>query len=576
MSNDTHMSENFYRAKAYDFSKIPGSPIAYWVSDTVSYAFEHYKPLGWFLDIKAGMSTTDNQLFLRQWFEINRTDLQLHFSKENQNCKTEKRWFPYIKGGSFRRWYGNNDYVVNWKNSGEDIKQYIAERPEKQVGGRLVNMEFFFKECLAWTRISSGSFSARYYPEGSIFSDASNGGFGKRIYIESILLLLNSKIVTSILKVISPTLNFYAGDIAKLPAEINKTNMGLFKELIKISCTDWDSSETSWDFTTLPMISSKTNSKLLSEKYSFCRQRWIKSTNEMQSLEEENNQIIIETYGLQDELSPEVPLNEITLTCNPHFRYGKNKSAHELENLLLGDTMKELISYAVGCMFGRYSLDKDGLILANIDEGINEYLEQISEPSFIPDKSGILPITDENDFTNDITNQFKVFLKASFCAEKFSENLRFIEEAIGKDIRSFVLKDFYKDHIKRYKKRPIYWMISSPSGAFRALIYLHRYTIDTISLFLNDYLRPYQRKLEAKVQQADQVLISASLSNSDKTRAQKNLDKIRKVLNELEGWERDVVYPLATQRIELDLDDGVKVNYGKLGSILEKVKGLNA
>jgi type II restriction/modification system DNA methylase subunit YeeA len=278
---------------------------------------------------------------------------------------------------------------------------------------------------------------------------------------------------------------------------------------------------------------------------------------------------------LEDELTPDVPLEEITLTCNPYYRYGKNKSEDELERLLLADTMREYVSYAVGCIFGRYSLDKDGLVLANAGDDIEEYYRQIPEPTFVPDESGILPVTADEDYADDLPSQFRSFLRTTFGDQHYRANISFIEEAVGKDIRGYFLKNFYSDHVKRYKKRPIYWMISSPNGSFKALIYLHRYHKDTINRFLNDYLRPYQQKIKAKIENNAHIIDSGSYGTTEKNRAQKQITEYEKQLKELYTWEKDVVYPLASQRIELDLDDGVKVNYGKLGAILDKVKGLN-
>ncbi len=301
----------------------------------------------------------------------------------------------------------------------------------------------------------------------------------------------------------------------------------------------------------------------------------------MQRLEEENNRIFIEAYGLQDELTPDVPLNEITLTCNPHYRYGNDKSEEELEALLLGDTMKEFISYAVGCMFGRYSLDKPGLILANQGETADDYLAKVPDPTFEPDDDNVIPILDEGWFIDDITERFRKFLKVTFGEEHYEENLRFIEEALGKkgkrqEVRDYFLKDFYPDHLKRYKKRPIYWLFTSPKGSFNALIYMHRYRPDTVSVVLNDYLREFRTKLSARKEHLEQVSISASASPKEKTQALKDLEKLRKVIDELDEYERETLYPLATKQIAIDLDDGVKVNYLKFGDALKKIPGLDA
>jgi type II restriction/modification system DNA methylase subunit YeeA len=341
-----------------------------------------------------------------------------------------------------------------------------------------------------------------------------------------------------------------------------------------ISRSDWDAYETSWDFNTLPLLSSDHCAETLEDNYATARAYWQGMTDEMQRLEEENNRIFIDSYGLQDELTPEVPLNEITLTCNPAYRYGVKSSEEDREDKLRADTMREFISYAVGCMLGRYSIDKPGLILANQGETIDDYRRLVPESRFEADDDNVIPMLDGDWFPDDITERFRTFLRVTFGEENFAENLRFIEDAIGKDIRKFFLKDFYVDHLKRYKKRPIYWLFSSPKGSFNALIYMHRYRPDTISVILNDYLREYRSKLFAEREQQQKLAISGS--GSQQTRAQKRVDEIAKIIEELDDYERDTLLPLANERIEIDLDDGVKVNYAKFGDALKPVKGLNA
>jgi len=312
----------------------------------------------------------------------------------------------------------------------------------------------------------------------------------------------------------------------------------------------------------------------LSDIYPRLRSRWRDMTLEMKRLEEENNRIFIDAYGLSDELTPDVPLSEITLTCNPHYRYGGDKTEEELEALLLADTMKEFISYSVGCMFGRYSLDRPGLVLANQGDTVDDYLKQIPNPVFPPDADNVIPILDGEWFPDDITERFYNFLRAAFGAEHFEDNLKFIETAIGKDIRKYFTKDFYGEHIKRYKKRPIYWLFTSPKGSFNALIYMHRYRPDTVSIVLNDYLREFKTKLASQKSNYEHITISSASSASEKTKALKEIDKIKKILAELDEYERDTLYPLAARQIAIDLDDGVKVNYQKFGAALKKIPGL--
>jgi len=381
------------------------------------------------------------------------------------------------------------------------------------------------------------------------------------------------------------------------------------KHLVAVAKSDWDSSDISWDFASLSLLNPNYRQPILKATYQNLCAHWREMTLKMQRLEQENNRIFIDAYGLQDELTPEVPLNEITLTCNPHYRYGNDKSEDELEALLLADTMRELVSYAVGCMFGRYALDKPGLILANQGETIADYYRKIKEPqvdtdeprlesnnkticvnpcesvvqiSFEPDKDNVIPMLDGDWFTDDIAERFRKFLRVAFGEEHYEENLKFIEHGLnikGKrnyNIREYFLGEFYSDHVKRYKKRPIYWLFSSPTGSFNALIYMHRYRPDTVSVVLNDYLREFRTKLTAHKNHLEAVSISASSSQGEKAKALKEIEKITKMIAEMEEYEREVLYPLATEQVEIDLDDGVKVNYQKFGTALKKIPGLDA
>ena len=403
----------------------------------------------------------------------------------------------------------------------------------------------------------------------------------KRLFL---LALTNTKVVNALLLIMSPTLDYHEGPMSRIPVvEISDNQpITIAKTCLEQSKLDWDAFETSWDFTILPLMNPDYHQPTLKATYQKLRAHWREMTLEMQRLEEENNRIFIEAYGLQDELKPEVPLNEITLTCNPHYRYSGDKSEDELEALLLADTMRELVSYAVGCMFGRYSIDKPGLILANQGETIEDYLKRIPEPSFPADDDNVIPMLDGDWFTDDIAERFRKFLRVAFGEEHYEENLRFVEQALnikGKrnySIRDYFLGEFYTDHVKRYKKRPIYWLFSSPKGSFNALIYMHRYRPDTVSVVLNDYLREFRTKLTSHKNHLEAVSISASASQAEKTKALKEIEKITKMIAEMEEYEREVLYPLATEQVEIDLDEGVKVNYPKLGAALKKIVGLNA
>jgi hypothetical protein len=386
--------------------------------------------------------------------------------------------------------------------------------------------------------------------------------------------MLNSKVSTVYCAALTPTVDFNSGVISKIPfpEKLDIQAAKRIRELAPlfsgIARNDWDENEFSWDFTSLPLLNPDYRQPTLKATYQKLRAHWREMTLEMQRLEEENNRTFIDAYGLQDELTPEVPLNEITLTCNPNYRYGNDKIEDELEALLLADTMRELLSYAVGCMFGRYALDKPGLILANQGETIEDYLKRVPEPSFPADEDNVLPFLDDDWFADDIVARMKDFLAITFGREHLQENISFVEDALGRDLRNYFLKDFYKDHIKRYKKRPIYWMVESPKGGFRALIYMHRYRPDTMSVVLNGYLREYMRKLRGRLEHLEK---QPNLTNKQRTEF-KNL-KAR--LTELEAFERETLFPLAGKQIEIDLDDGVKVNYPKFGKALAKVVGLS-
>ncbi|WP_438012338.1 BREX-1 system adenine-specific DNA-methyltransferase PglX [Psychrobacter raelei] len=563
-----------------DFRSIPGQPIAYWASNSLTNLFSH-PSISEISETRLGMATANNNLFLRQWFEINKSTASLDSTSREQAKESEAKWFPYQKGGVFRKWYGNLDYLVNWKNDGERIRNYSNEETGK-IRSHNYNLDYIFKEGVTWNALTSYKTSARI-SRNSLFDNAGSSLFPKNQELENpIMAYLNSNIIIKLMYILSPTLNYQPGDIGKLPAyflthTIANINAQVSR-LLDIAKKDWDSYETSWDFTTLPFLENSYRKSTLADTYKQLRSHWQQMTEEMQKLEEENNRIFIDAYGLQDELTPDVPLKEITLTCNPHYRYGGDRTDEELEQLLLADTMREFISYAVGCMFGRYSLDKPGLILANQGDDIDDYYAQIPSPTFAPDKDNVLPILDGNWFTDDIVDNFRRFVKVTFGEDHYDDNIQFIEMALGKngkpkDIRDYFLKDFYNDHIRRYKKRPIYWMFSS--GSFNALIYMHRYRPDTVSVVLNSYLREFRTKLDAQKSRLEAISISSNSSQSEKTKAEKEIYKIDKTLMEIDAYERDTLYPLATKQVEIDLDDGVKQNYPKLGDALKKVTGLS-
>ena len=579
MSNEaTKTTDNsghhFFRASATDFKKIPGSPIAYWLPNQALKILDKTVPLESFAVPRKGMCTRDNDYFVRTWQEVSLINIGFGCRSRSDSVKSGKRWFPYQKGGQFRQWYGNHLSVVDWENDGYRLLH--MEELGWPGGSTNHNLEYIFSSALVWSKITSSTPNFRYSPEGFLFDDASGMcSIKQRSRQHSILGLLCSKVGQFYMTVINPTLNIQPGNMSAIPV-LNPDIETRVNRIIEISKADWDSFELSWDFTSPLLMHLDYRQYTLKATYQKFFTRWKEMTLEMQCLEQENNRIFIDAYGLQDELIPEVPLNEITLTCNPHYRYGNNKKEEELEVLLLADTIKELISYSVGCMFGRYSLDKSGLILANQGETFADYLKKIPEPSFPADEDNVIPMLDSDWFTDDITDRFCKFLKVTFGGEHYDENLVFIEKALDKDIRKYFLKDFYNDHVKRYKKRPIYWLFSSPKGTFNALIYMHRYRPDTVSVVLNDYLREFRTKLSAHKNHLEAISISASASSSDKTKALKEIENLKKMIDELDTYEREVLYPLATEQLAIDLDDGVKVNYGKFGFALKKIPGLDA
>lgn len=559
---------NFYRASAEDFKKIPGSPIAYWVTDRVREIFTQSVPLFDISNVVCGMTTGDNNIFVRNWFEVSNKKCGWEITNSDEAIISGKKWFPYNKGGEFRKWYGNNTHLVNWKNDGSEIVNSGRAYPRSR--------HLYFKENITWTFISSSKFGVRISNKGYIFDMSGCCAFPKKnSQYFPIVGFLCTKITFDLLMTMNPTLNFQVGNVGVLPWLEEKISIfsdkitSTVKKIITISRQDWDSFETSWDFTTLPLISPEYLSPTIESSYQKLRTHWQEMTREMQSLEEENNKIFIEAYGLQDELTPDVPLSEITLTCNPHYRYDANKPEEELESLLRTDTIKELISYAVGCMVGRYSLDTPGLILANQGETVDDYLSQIPQPTFKPDDDNIIPVLDDEYFTDDIVFRFKDFLKVVFGEKTLSQNLDYIAQALtGKStsspekvIRDYFLKDFFKDHVQRYKKRPIYWMFSSgKQQGFNALVYMHRYNKTTLAKMRTDYLLELEAKLEAEL----------TALNEDPVKNKARISKIKKQVDEMKTWD-ELLNNKALALIEIDLDDGVVVNYAKFEGLVRAI-----
>ena len=568
--------QNQYRVGQISFSKIPGVPVAYWISPEVLKLFDE-RTVGSIADAKSGMTTTDNTRFLRLWEEVNCQKIGFGYSNIADTQDMKYKWFPFCKGGDFRRWAGNESFVVNWFNNGEEIR--VAA--EGATGGRLVNIDCALRECLVWTKISSANISLRMKKQGIFFSDAAPGVFANRETLYYLLALLNTKYANEIIKLINPTLNFVPGAVSSVPVKKDEKNKGKIIEIaegnVQLSEQDWDSFETSWDFQKHPLLRNvSTISEAFAQWQTECDDRF----NRLKVNEEELNRIFIDIYGLQDELTPEVEDKDVTV-----------------RKADLQRDIKSLLSYAVGCMFGRYSTYKDGLLFAGEPYSLQAFVDKMNErpgtisaeelerayrnegivvdEMFFPDADNVIPITDEEYLDDDIVSRLCAWLKAVYGADTLEANLDYIAKALGNKgstsreiIRNYFLNDFFKDHCQTYSvtgsgKRPIYWLFDSgKQNGFKALVYLHRYTPDTIGNLRIDYLHKMQRVYESEINRMQDMM-----DHSDNARevaaASKRKDKLAKQLKECREYDEKISH-LALSRIELDLDDGVKVNYRKL------------
>ena len=568
--------QNQYRVGQISFSKIPGVPVAYWISPEVLKLFDE-RTVGSIADAKSGMTTTDNTRFLRLWEEVNCQKIGFGYSNIADTQDMKYKWFPFCKGGDFRRWAGNESFVVNWFNNGEEIR--VAA--EGATGGRLVNIDCALRECLVWTKISSANISLRMKKQGIFFSDAAPGVFANRETLYYLLALLNTKYANEIIKLINPTLNFVPGAVSSVPVKKDEKNKGKIIEIaegnVQLSEQDWDSFETSWNFQKHPLLRNvSTISEAFAQWQAECDDRF----NRLKVNEEELNRIFIDIYGLQDELTPEVEDKDVTV-----------------RKADLQRDIKSLLSYAVGCMFGRYSTYKDGLLFAGEPYSLQAFVDKMNErpgtisaeelerayrnegivvdEMFFPDADNVIPITDEEYLDDDIVSRLCAWLKAVYGADTLEANLDYIAKALGNKgstsreiIRNYFLNDFFKDHCQTYSvtgsgKRPIYWLFDSgKQNGFKALVYLHRYTPDTIGNLRIDYLHKMQRVYESEINRM-QDMMDHSENAREVAAASKRKDKLAKQLKECREYDEKISH-LALSRIELDLDDGVKVNYRKL------------
>ncbi len=528
-----------YSAKQSNFNRIPGVPIAYWVGEQFKNSFDKYPKLGDFVECAAGISTGDNDLYLKLWHEVEFDSIAKNVNSDDQFKNSKFSYAFCNKGGKYRKWYGNNDYVAHWKKSDEFHRNGATYK------------HLLFIEGLTWSEICLGSFNARYYPSGYIFDHKAPGMFAKDSRtLKTYLGLLNSKVVSYILSVINPTISTGADSLRKIP--VNTSHIGneevlrIVEECIEISKKDWDSYENSWEFERHPLIESET---LLSRSWNRWQEESEKRFKSLKENERKLNHIFISLYGMENDITPEVDENDVTV-----------------RKADLSSDIRSLVSYAVGCIFGRYSLDEKGLVFAGGAWDESRYHK------FIPDCDGVIPITDTEYFKDDIVSRFEEFVRLVFGNSTYEDNLNFIAEALGNKgktsreaIRNYFVNDFFKDHCNMYSvngsgKRPIYWLFDSgKQNGFKCLIYIHRYTKDTLNLIRSEYLHKTEDAVESALKNAEYIIHTSS-SAVEKAKASKDRDKYVKQLNEMRIYYQALSH-MAIQKIEIDLDDGVKKNY---------------
>ena len=596
----------FYEANEKNFEKIPGIPIGYWASENLLEDFEKGMKASNFIEARQGLASSDNDRFLRQWHEVNKNKVKYDVKEIKETLNNEYKWYPLNKGGERHQWYGNYDYVVNWENNGKEIKEY-ASKLYKNYSRTIKNISYYFRESITWSYISSGKFSIRYREIGSIFGNAGPSAFSyKKNHLKYILGIMGTNISNYIFNILNPTLSLPEGTFSQFPVieneQIKPKVISIVDDCIKISKYDWNTFETAWDFKVSPLVNferyveefenvkigengnvenkkiDKTQITSIEEAYSQYKEFTNNQFLKLKENEEELNRIFIDIYGLQDELTSDVSDKDITIAkifdtddeINDEIK-GNNYV------LTKADVVKQFISYAVGCMFGRYSLDEEGLVFAGGEFDKNKYSK------FIPDEDNCIPITDSEYFSDDIVTRFVEFVKTVYGEETLEENLKFIAQALSnkndapKDIiREYFLKSFYDDHLKRYKKRPIYWLYDAgKKNGFKALIYMHRYNEQTTAKVRIGYLHELQKHYERRAS----FLKDEIESNNNRKKAEQELKKIKSQLDECKQFDEKMNH-LSSEYISIDLDDGVKVNYekvqtgrdGKKYEILGKVK----
>ena len=569
-----------------EFKKIPGSPVAYWASVPIRRAFYENPPLSSALDTREGLTTGSNDLFLRYWFEVQHINIGFDLKGNSNTHELPFRWFPYLKGGAFRRWFGNTDYVVNWYEDGRELRAF-TDPATGRVRSHNYNGNYAFRTGITWSGISSGAFSVRLAAEGFMFDAKGPMGFPLRIEDKvGIAGLLNSSVAGHLMKMLAPTLDFKLGHVLNLPFKrgLIESVRECEERCVVLSMGDWNAYERSWDFQYLPILSvSPDTTPTLESSYIAWVTQNHKTIAEMKRLEEENNRLFISAYGLADEITPDVPVEQITLTLNPAYRYGGKLSEEDQWIRFRQDTMAELVSYAIGCMMGRYSLDEPGLIYAHSG---NAGFDASRYNTFPADSDGIVPLTDNEWFDDDACHRFTEFMSTAWDATYLEENLTFLAGNLShkkngsssETLRRYLCDSFFKDHLQTYKNRPIYWLFSSgKQKAFQCLVYLHRYNEGTLARMRTEYVIPLQGMIASRVRQLEGD-IDTTTSTAHRKRLEKEQATLVKQQSELREFDEKLRH-YADQRIGLDLDDGVKANYGKFGDLLAEVKtvaGVNA
>ncbi|WP_201720778.1 BREX-1 system adenine-specific DNA-methyltransferase PglX [Pseudomonas aeruginosa] len=564
-----------YRIKPDDLKDIPGIPIAYWAGPAVRSAFRDGTPLARVAAAMKGLDTCDNDQFMRRWSEVSLKESSFVSSSCSEAQISGKRWFPYCKGGGFRRWAGNYVYLVEWADDGKTLRN--LRTPDGRIKSRPQNTSYYFAEGVTFSSVTSAIFSARSMAH-AVFGGGGSAIFPERQHLY--LGLLNSTLNLYFMALLNPTLNVLVGDLGNVPilpnAHESEIEAGV-KQLEFLSVVDWNDYEGSWDFKSLPFLTASSEpASTLESSYT----AWITQNRatiaEMKRLEEENNRLFIDAYGLADELTPDVPIEQITLTVNPAYRYGGKLTEDEMWTRFREDSMQELVSYAVGCMLGRYSLDEPGLIYAH---SANLGFDPSRYTRFPADADGILPLTDKEWFADDAANRLIEFISVAWDKTHLEANLRFLADNLAPKktessrdtLRRYLCDNFFKDHLQTYKKRPIYWLFSSgKQKAFQCLVYLHRYNEGTLARMRTEYVIPLSAKLSSYAAKLEKD-IEASNSTAEKKTLEKQLSTLHNQQAELATFDEKLRH-YADQRISLDLDDGVKVNYGRFGDLLAEVK----